>query len=442
MRSSFHSSNGSGSGRVSPPRSSFIVAAVSFVAGALTFVALSNVIQFHSILVVGSGSLDASQIPSVQVWLAGNPENKAHFDDDNEGVPQAVNKAIVISPSTRNESHAVRAADPDTLPPWPFESPQHVRVLFVHVGKAGGMSLNARLKVLEQTRKFLGCRQKYENETQFLKDKCRQTPGTRGLSKLTLRLFGHFHRSFPEDEKAEKWLLEHSNLLLFTIRDPISRLTSAFNYARYMIFEYNPKKKRAPEAIKFFKECFANMDECASALDPRNSTTHACRDAALPIVQGHTQVQDLDHFYYNYANYIQRVGWTPSDTRPIVVVRTESMWTDVDRINEFFGGKKDYFLQFMDFKLTHGSEGFAVNKELSEEHGVAICCILAQPGKSRELQNYQELVVHAINLKTSEKTESLRSLHNNCGILGASDLTWEHVSTFDWQAWHSESCHL
>uniref|UniRef100_A0A7S3LDG8 Sulfotransferase domain-containing protein n=1 Tax=Amphora coffeiformis TaxID=265554 RepID=A0A7S3LDG8_9STRA len=430
---------GSG-GSGSLPRRSYIVAMASFVAGALSFVALSQVAQFLSALELGSRTLDtSSKIPSVQTWLAEFPENKAHVNDENKsnnkGVPEAINKAIVFS--TEKDS-----VDNEPLPPWPFESPAHVRVLFVHVGKAGGMSLNARLKVLDQTRKFLKCRQKYETDEQFLKDKCRITPGMGGVSKLTLRLFGHMHRSFPEDKKAEKWLVEHSNLLLFTIRDPIARLTSAFNYARYMIFEYNPKKERDPQAIKFYKECFANMDECASALDPRNSTKHACSNSALPIVQGRTQVPDLDHFYYNYAHYIQRVEWTPGDVRPIVVVRTESMWTDVGRINAYVGGKPDYFEQFMDFKLTHGSESFAVNKELSDAHGVAMCCILAQPGHSRELQNYQELVVHAINLKISEKRQTLRSLHHNCGIAGAADLTWEHVSTFNWATWHAESCHL
>lgn len=208
-----------------------------------------------------------------------------------------------------------------------------------------------------------------------------------------------------------------------------------------MVFEYNPPKKRAPEAVKFFKECFANMDECASALDPRNRTVHTCHQSALPTVQGRTQVRDLDHFYYNYAHYVGRVGWTPTDPRPIVVVRTESMWSDVARINGYVGGDKDFFLKFGDLKVTHGSEGFAVNKDLSEEHGVAMCCVLAQPGKSRELQWYQELVAHAINLKVSEKTETLRSLHNHCGIPGAVGLTWEHLSKFDWEAWYLESCH-
>ena len=118
------------------------------------------------------------------------------------------------------------------------------------------------------------------------------------------------------------------------------------------------------------------------------------------------------------------------------------MWTDVGRVNAYVGGKPDLFEQSKDLKVTHGSESFAVNKELSDEHGVAMCCILAQPGNSRELQNYQELVVHAVNLKMSEKRQTLRSLHHHCGIAGATDLTWEHVSTFDWATWHAETCHL
>ena len=297
-------------------RRSLIAALTSFVAGALSFVALSQVIQFHSSVTLTSRitlGTNGGKIPSVQTWLAEYPENNSKARGTDEGVPEAVEKALVMSDNDNDEP----------LPPWPFESPAHVRVLFVHVGKAGGMSLNARLKVLDQTRKFLGCRQNYQTDEQFLSDKCRITPGMGGVSKLTLRLFGHMHRSFPDDKKAEKWLVEHTNLLLFTIRDPIARLTSAFNYARYMIFEYNPKKKRDPTAIRFYKECFANMDECASALDPRNRTKHACSESALPIVQGRTQVPDLDHFYYNYAHYMQRVGWTPGDARPIVVVRTE-----------------------------------------------------------------------------------------------------------------------
>lgn len=207
---------------MSPIRVSSIVAVLSFMAGASTFVALSNVAQFRGILVTssaggGSGtSSDTSKIPSVQAWLAEYPEN----------VPRAADKAIKVSPPSAIAP--TDNSDNDALAAWPFQSPAHVRVLFVHVGKAGGMSLNTKLKVMDQTRKFLGCRRKYQTEAQFLEDKCRQTPGAGGVSKLTLRLFGHIHRSFPEDKTMEKWLVDHSNLLLFTVRDPIDRLRSAF----------------------------------------------------------------------------------------------------------------------------------------------------------------------------------------------------------------------
>lgn len=496
-------------------RSETLVSGASFVAGALTFVALSNMIKFHSLIIVGSAAMHAtdSKVPSIQVWLSGynnhdSTRTRSEYDEDHHpDVPVALPDTNAVAkrsqgkegdqiihegaPAIRNDRLALvqnfvkmtneNNPNIDKNFHWSLTNPQDIRLLFVHVGKAGGMSLNSQLKVLDQTRKFLGCRIKYTTDQDFRRDACRQVPGAGKVAKLTLHIYGHLHRNFPTIPATEAWLVNHANVLLFTVRDPIDRITSAFNYARYMIFEFTGAakgKKYAPAALAFYNVCFRDMTECATALDPRNITTstqqqqqHPCREMALPILQGQTQVPDLDHFYYNYAHYVNRVfpasagksllttafagGTNPqqppkptSDAPAVVVIRTEQMWEDTARLETWAGGRARRFLnqRTKGLRVSHGSESFAVTTGIRGPLAVGMCCVLAD-----DIQVYQDLIVVALNLKRAEKVESLQSVRRRCGVALTKAVAdngkdqaslWMELASFSWTAWARETCHV
>ena len=89
---------------------------------------------------------------------------------------------------------------------WPFERPNQVRILVVHVGKAGGASINDDLRILMQAPKFLQCRMsRYRAKIDFLMDKCRQTrPGAHKVAKITYQTYSDWHLARPESPKERE----------------------------------------------------------------------------------------------------------------------------------------------------------------------------------------------------------------------------------------------
>lgn len=99
---------------------------------------------------------------------------------------------------------------------WPFSSPDQVYIYLIHVGKAGGKSLYKLLNVTNPKERFgsaIDCRINSNNTS--------ACPDTTSQYQLGRRLMGHFHlyKAGYTSEWTE-WLDNHTNLLLFTIRDP------------------------------------------------------------------------------------------------------------------------------------------------------------------------------------------------------------------------------
>ena len=78
--SSFHHHNSNGSNRNT---SSIALASLSFLSGALVFVLLSNMVQFHSLIIVQRSSGGDTKIPSIHVWLEGGDADNALVDTNN-----------------------------------------------------------------------------------------------------------------------------------------------------------------------------------------------------------------------------------------------------------------------------------------------------------------------------------------------------------------------
>ena len=138
-----------------------VLASLTFLAGVLTYICLSNVWKFHSHvrgehfqrqrLTVAMEAVADLPMPQQQqqqetatVTATFHPSHE-YLRQTPKDLPGLFSSSTASSSSTSSSSSAY-----PTQVTWPFsDSPTAVRILFVHVGKAGGMSLYRKIQVVD-----------------------------------------------------------------------------------------------------------------------------------------------------------------------------------------------------------------------------------------------------------------------------------------------------
>lgn len=281
---------------------------------------------------------------------------------------------------------------------WPFKSRESVRILLVHLGKAGGMSLYKKLRIRneKQLQRKLACQLQRRKVA-----KCKD-PFARH-SKFGQALLARYHMMARSlGRKQLKYLLYEkggANLLVFTVRNPFDRLVSAFHYHR-------AHDSHKDKQVGIF-DCFSTIQDLAQSLKQKKSF---CSDLAVKLIQGNLTAKSQQHFRYNYQYYAKKI-WTDSTKQNVAVVRTEHQWSDMARLEELLGGDPAFFLSDQ-VQVTHGSEHYAQSGRLiSQTDRRAICCILKD-----ELQVYYDLILASANLNATEKEASLQFAQQSCGV--------------------------
>ena len=324
--------------------------------------------------------------------------------------------------------------------------------MYIHVGKAGGLTLDRHVIKTQKRAKKLAC-VIHEMETtesnattavvlEAAMTKC--MPGYRSenrLSQAVLSFLHLWHARFS-DEQID-FVLNHTNTFLYTVRSPVRRVVSAFNYHRY------EATGRSKEAARFFAECYADMEELGQALRPdttadanylnkytygnRTALSDWCRKKARASLAGtEGALPRCSHFKYNYGHYVgQTLGVRPG--RHVVAVRTEHLWEDAAALDAALGGTGH--LAGAGAAETHGAFARSPGPR-SPESARAICCHL-----HRELGVYQDLILRAENLNRRQKRDALRQALEDCGVV-VDDSNHRAVVAmpFSWQSWHDQSC--
>ena len=321
-------------------------------------------------------------------------------------------------------------------------------ILYLHVGKTGGMSLDRTLKA--------NCDDKGSIKN---RDSCYAAlPETKYQSVLSNLTIGKVHARWYRRDLQEK-----ATSYLYSIRNPISRIVSAFN----MCHVDNHRGSRNNASLKiFYKKCFPTIEDLATVLHKNqtmevtmdgSNTTYDCLDVGKKALQGIKSNYSYPcHFLENYAFYTGPSSRRYPD-KEILIVRTEFLWDDILLLEQalrsiaagghnvsssphndgdditFVLGKT--FEKAIDEKYSHGSEGYVTSLGLSAEGKKTICCYL-----SNENQIFEDLVRKAVNLDDMEKTEYLNVLYRNCGIKrDAKYDTGTERKSFDWSFWRAKS---
>ena len=340
------------------------------------------------------------------------------------------------------------------------------RIILVHVGKTGGVTLYNSVPLnLQPKRKSLPClieritktniEQQEENNTKKKQGElspnsfeqvwaeCYEPPTPEPALGRHIVSHKHIYSSMFTKDQLE-WILFKANTFLVTIRNPVARIVSAFNYHRQKSIKDNDLSSSSPSSSKsnghnhmrtnerFFLQCFTNIDAVARKLilDRNKTEPGSCVTLAKTILQGNGPIaQNLQHFYHNYQ-YYANATWDRRPQVPVVVIRTEHLWDDARRLDLALGGNGTFE------KLghaSHGSEMFHVKSGISTSEGmIAICCEIVQ-----DIEVYQTIVLKALNLKHNEKIETLKNAFEECGIQYEKDAV-KHP--FSWSQWYQETC--
>jgi hypothetical protein len=323
---------------------------------------------------------------------------------------------------------------------WP---PINPKLYLIHVGKTGGSSIVKALS-LSNYSKSVKCMIRRTKTKTTRKNKCYKYPSNT-TSKLTQSILGVYHTWSPLLNKADKsWLLQNTNIFLFTIRNPISRLQSAYNYHRdgtHTVIKQNNGKRNTYKDVKqyFYTHCYSDgfnnmitklrttgIHKTTNTVNDDNMDDDDCYTIGKNVLLGKSNQGDV-HFQYNYEYYYNyTINQYTEHTHALAVVRTEYPWEDVIQLNQQLGdddaessiSSKNYWNTKKGYKVTHGSENYINDTEdiISIPNAIYLCCLLYN-----EIEIYQLLLLKARNLSDEQKRISLNELLTTCHVTNKDD---------------------
>ena len=339
-----------------------------------------------------------------------NPKDQAADDHKTDFAP---NKELTFQHQTSTSVVKLKAKDPTRKPP---QQSQLGKFCLVHVGKSGGGTLSCRFGA-------------------WLAKKCPNSGGARNV--LQRYVLGKLH-------KARDWGClrreKHPSVWLFTIRSPIDRINSWFQYE-------HPNHELINEVLGnrplLYDECFHSIEELSlrglanawkyskdasrNQLKGDNETQRIhdqkCAKRAWDAVTGNVAYQY--HNFYNYGYYKRYIDYVMTGYNySILVLRSEHLKEDwagleklysVDERNDRHTSENDYF----DIVRNHSS-----NRTIHKDAYPELCRALCE-----EIKVYKSLLSAAVNLSPEQRQESLDELQKQCGPVRDDDCKVPEIVT-------------
>ncbi len=326
--------------------------------------------------------------------------------------------------------------------------PDDPRMYLIHVGKAGGTTL-VRALGLERTRDSVRCMAAAESAVASARngsiverdvdgggeeeeakradavvddirersrrhdDDCYRRRDGRGgtiiSSQIEERTLGYYHMWGPGLTDTERtWLMENTNAFVYTVREPIDRLISAYNFHK-QLYHVGDGANVYP---RFYDHCFPNakFDDVIRAIRV-GPISEGCRRLGMDVLLGRLFHGGGRHFRFNYSYYVNRTIEMHPD-RPWAVIRTSELWEDVSALDRALGGDGN-FDDRRDTRHRHGSDAYAVpyDARLEDDNARYLCCLIYA-----DMEAYQRLILGAANLDDVQKSETLVRSFRRCRI--------------------------
>ena len=303
--------------------------------------------------------------------------------------------------------------------PYNYNIPRSKQICFVHVGKAGGSTIGC----------MLGFNLHCDESSQTNNNDNHGGSGSSSSSSsssssnhdiidlLPIVTTHTFHREVND-------CVDDSHYYLFTLRDPVARILSAYNYERP-----NSTDVRAHKSTGFFPrgklydEChFPTLEELAQKgllNKKKDPLSIVCHDRAMNAIMGIRPY--MAHGYYNYQYYAQFAfgtrenhfaSTTPDDTAKsanVLVIRNEHIAHDWNQISILLDGKMGTLNESNVPKNNPTLQKLPNEKYLSNTSKAVLCEVLCN-----EIQIYKGLIRTAINLNVDDRELSMQELQSTC----------------------------
>jgi hypothetical protein len=225
----------------------------------------------------------------------------------------------------------------------------------------------------------------------------------------------------------------HMPYYLFTLRNPIDRIRSAYVYDRPLApmkavtpHERHDIKHRHAQDELYIDCPFWTLHEfVANGLDPNGKASQRCRERAIKSILG--LERHGYHLYFNYQWFIQETQvMHPSSSSQILVVRTEHLaqdWNSAEAVMQSHSTKnntgesemsqRQNLTMVQQFQQGNPSSWKSKDNDaiFTDRDRHVLCHFLC-----REIQWYKQLLLQAVNLNSNDFFQSMRELHQTCPL--------------------------
>ncbi|KAG7372019.1 sulfotransferase family protein [Nitzschia inconspicua] len=358
-----------------------------------------------TILFVTLSVTDSSGRSSKQFRIV-NPVGNDNTASHQSPVPTAKKPSQTNDPSRNNTKGKQSTKTPKTTqtayrdPPLTKDS----RILmYVHVGKTGGYTLDA---VLYSNCAWYGLKE--PKTACFANLRNTSSHPTSMGSYLSFHTRSTLH--LDPRRHYQKWI-DNTTTFLVSIRNPIDRAVSAFDMDHTLNNNLHDQPLVQRKRRQFYG-CFRTAEDVAQALLPTTlsgNQTKCSPQVAHQVLTGTYSKRNINtHLEYNYQFY-KNMTFGQYPNKEIMVVRTENLWDDIGGVDRLLGGNGTLSQTMAGHHFDHGSSDYVVKSKLTTEGRRIFCDALQQ-----EIDVYSELVERAVNLEEWEKRETLEKLQIDC----------------------------
>lgn len=308
-------------------------------------------------------------------------------------------------------------------------NPQLTRIFFLHVGKAGGSSFYSHfIPNRRERRVLLPChiQASLENATSY--EPCLVA---KYRFQLERHVIGHLHLAGGLYKREHMTFLRGNgtNLALFSVRDPVARFVSAFN------FHYAAMNAMNRTVGRDFYKCYDTVDSLIrnfideKSWDSFRTTNLACAKLGYGFLTGTHRGGVGRHMSFGYQ-YYAKMGF--NSNKAVAVVRTEFQQQDCQRLEANLGGNP----QNISIATPPPKLKSAVDPTIRR----TACCVMYQ-----DVATFYQIVLLAINLSHDEMIAYLQNTLDQCEVTAAevdvaSSLQDHPVESFSWQIWYDKFC--
>ena len=323
------------------------------------------------------------------------------------------------------------------------------KLFFIHVGKSGGETIKWRLRVIcnirASARKRAMCHEQFSSST---------AGGGSSESELSKHTIGYMHCNLLRPKTS----IYESTILMYSIRNPIDRVVSWFQYMNPI--NCLPDRPSAACNLKLdktmyntlsnltwgyvlFDLCFPTINDMIQSLqneklvhvEDSNNNSINCSQLAIDTITGYGPPGPSNHLYFNYHYYVNKTSTlliqssslaqqqqqqqerqqTPSipnnKKKRIFVIRKENLFDDLRTIEYILGGSIQRPFEREGGTISHGNQLYPYKAILDNNLMPILCCVIP-----KELTIYVTLVTRALNLIDVDKITSIEELYTKCDV--------------------------